>query len=415
MICLLSFSYLSISKKFLQVKIKWNDIKIYFGIIFLSIILVTFSYIEFSLKFPILFLSLIFVSSFCFKKSLEDTFITTFLIFLLSTILECLIIIFVPILSLKLTLTLSLICNIIINIIIYFMIENSNIKKIRNYLINNGKRNYLILFVGILFIFYIINFLYIKKSVDSLVLFIVFNSIILLFIILIIKLLLEKYTSEKIVSDNNKLLEMINNYERLLDEQRVLNHENKNQLLMIKTFINDKKVNNYIDSLLRESNHSISQDFLTNIQDIPFFIVKSFLYTKYFDAKNYGVGLKLEVGRNVRTISEDSLTDDEIQYFLKILGVFLDNAIEALEKMEVKEVKVNIFKNKEDKMIISIANVFEGTIDLTKDLKGTTTKGKGHGYGLLLVNDILKKCPRIKNTTEVISNIFIQNILIDLK
>ena len=79
-----------------------------------------------------------------------------------------------------------------------------------------------------------------------------------------------------------------------------------------------------------------------------------------------------------------------------------------------KEVKINIFRNKDNKLLISIVNPFEGTIDLTHKIAGTSTKGLGHGYGLLLVEDILKKNSKFKNITEIIDNIFIQNLFIDL-
>ena len=50
-----------------------------------------------------------------------------------------------------------------------------------------------------------------------------------------------------------------------------------------------------------------------------------------------------------------------------------------------------------------------------EDMLGNTTKGQGHGHGLLLVKKIIKKNPKFKHTTEYISDIFIQNLIIDLK
>lgn len=85
----------------------------------------------------------------------------------------------------------------------------------------------------------------------------------------------------------------------------------------------------------------------------------------------------------------------------------MDNATDACKKIEEKEISISMYTNNGE-LIISIANKFDGIVC------NKSTKGKWHGYGLQIAKDIIKMNKKIKNTTEYISNVFIQNIIIKL-
>ena len=71
-------------------------------------------------------------------------------------------------------------------------------------------------------------------------------------------------------------------------------------------------------------------------------------------------------------------------------------------------------KNKELKFIIS--NTFDNKIDIKKMGKEAfSTKGKGRGHGLMLVNYILEGNRIFDVKTEVSGNIYSQNLYVKLK
>ena len=83
--------------------------------------------------------------------------------------------------------------------------------------------------------------------------------------------------------------------------------------------------------------------------------------------------------------------DDLILSICKILGVFLDNAIDEVKKLRKKNIDIE-FYIMDNYLNIDITNNFKGNLELNKlGVKNYTTKGNGHGYGLVLVNKIISE------------------------
>lgn len=93
------------------------------------------------------------------------------------------------------------------------------------------------------------------------------------------------------------------------------------------------------------------------------------------------------------------------------MGVYLDNAIEAVMEADIKEINIDLYildKN----LFITVANTFNGKVNLDSISDyGYTTKSEGHGYGLSLVKEIIKDNDTLSSDTEVIDNkVFVQKI-----
>lgn len=63
-----------------------------------------------------------------------------------------------------------------------------------------------------------------------------------------------------------------------------------------------------------------------------------------------------------------------------------------------------------------ISNSFEGELDLESiGTKKYTTKGKGHGYGLMLAKKILNSYSCFEATRTVIGGIYSQSLMVKMK
>ena len=83
--------------------------------------------------------------------------------------------------------------------------------------------------------------------------------------------------------------------------------------------------------------------------------------------------------------------DKNLSDISKVAGVYLDNAIEAVNDVKDKYIVISVYLEKND-IVFEISNTYKGSIDMAKiDKEGYTTKGNGKGYGLSLVKDIINK------------------------
>lgn len=207
----------------------------------------------------------------------------------------------------------------------------------------------------------------------------------------------------KINSKYKMSLEDLQAQEHLINEYRTINHENKNQLMTIKQMSNNKKVKNYIDSLVK-SNSKISNSLIRDSLKIPQGGIRGLIYNKIALMKEKSIKYYLNVDKNVTHKQLLKISDDDIVDICSILGVFIDNAIEEVDT--IKEGIINIdFHISNKKLLIVVSNNYNF---IKSNMK--TTKGKCRGYGLKLVDKIVEKNDKITNYKEINKDTFTQKI-----
>ena len=219
--------------------------------------------------------------------------------------------------------------------------------------------------------------------------------------------------SELIKSENNSLLKSLRQYEDMVDRQRVDNHENKNQLLIIKNMIKkkDKDVVKYIDTIVKDQKED-DEALYTRVMTIPSGGLQGIIYQKMLVMKDEHIKFSLDVGRGVRDFELDKLSMDDNYRLCKIVGVFLDNAIEESLNLDDKCIMISLYIDDSD-LVIDVSNRFSGKVDIDRiDESGYTTKGDGHGYGLFLVKKILSETNVFENERSINRNVFKQIIRI---
>lgn len=143
--------------------------------------------------------------------------------------------------------------------------------------------------------------------------------------------------------------------------------------------------------------------------------VYNIMATKYYKADELGIKINLQVFINLNDLKLD------IYDFCRILGILLDNAIEAASKCEEKEINIDIHNIKQQKyQVLTIENTYQDKdLEISKlSEKGYTTKkdekGK-HGIGLWQVSRIVKKHKNLILDTTKDDKYFRQELLIYYK
>lgn len=217
------------------------------------------------------------------------------------------------------------------------------------------------------------------------------NILFLILSIGIITLVIKKeLKTEQLQEINSQMLNYVTKYEKIITEQGKANHEFKNQLMVIKGYakMNDsKKLIDYLDSITDDAKKTHSSYLISQLNNFPDGGIKGLLYYKLSTMEDMNISYDINVGNGVKR-KLSSLETNMYKNITKVLGVLLDNAIEASSKSKNKKVLI-ITKKSDDKIIFSIYNTYTGKIDLNKIGTGYTTKGKGRGYGLRLVEDII--------------------------
>jgi len=235
---------------------------------------------------------------------------------------------------------------------------------------------------------------------------------IILFIILILFLLREKIKESKASKKFDELFEQSETIKTLLNRYKKYNHENKNQLIVIReNSKGNKKVIEYIDSILNE-NMGHEDKWINELSYITDPGISGFLSVKINEMIDNGIKVSLIISPKVKKYKFEKIKSKEYKEICRILGVYLDNAHEASSGTKKKEVTIEILID-DNRLLIIISNSFKGKIELDKlDKEGYTTKGKNHGVGLSLVSDIIKSNNHLEQKREIIKDYYFQYLYI---
>lgn len=238
-----------------------------------------------------------------------------------------------------------------------------------------------------------------------------------IYIIMLITYFLAKKENDYIKVSNkyNIMLKSLKEYETMLDQYRISNHENKNQLLTVRNMLPDGDIEtrNYIDKIV-QNNLKDNNNIMIKVSKIPSGGLKGLIYSKLLVMKEKGINYNLNISRGVSTIDLIKLDDNVVLDICKIIGVYLDNSIEAVEELNEKSISIEMYMQDEN-LIIRISNNYEGLLDINKiDEKGYTSKGSGHGYGLPLTKELINNNSRLSNNKSISGNIFSQELVIKI-
>ena len=206
------------------------------------------------------------------------------------------------------------------------------------------------------------------------------------------------------------LFDYVQTFEDWIEDEQLYRHELKNSLSMIRDMTKNKKIIKKIDDMLK-MNINIDDEYIELLKYIPKGGLKGLLYYKIALAKNKKVKMVVEISPKIKTLIK-KIPEDHLKQLCIILGIYLDNAIEAASISKKKLITIEIYEIN-NKMTFTISNTYN-EIHAIKDMnrKGFTTKGNNHGRGLYYANKVLHKSDWLKSDQIYLNDFFIQKLYI---
>lgn len=354
-------------------------------------------YVPLSFRWISIFITMIIFNKIFYSEenfiSIFKTIIIYFIMMMLDFLLSILIT-QIPTLTNLMTMNISLsksLVSILISILLIILFNlnvfTKIISKFCNY-ININKKSFYLFFAIFTFVsFFVLE--YYHRETATLKSFIISSILIAFFLLLCIILLYQYFKNKNSEEEQQTLLNLMNEYETILDNDRINRHEMLNNLVVLKSYPkkNTKEYEKVLDDIIETYQNKKSKNY-ANLYSLPSGI-KGIVYYKIANINDnnikFNTYISKESAKNIEKL-------DSKLYFniCKIMGILLDNAIEACKETDNKEILLDIYS--EDKVnFIYIENTFKGNVDINQiNKKGFSSKGKGRGLGLHVVNKIIK-------------------------
>ena len=194
------------------------------------------------------------------------------------------------------------------------------------------------------------------------------------FIIILFTLFRQRIDNENVSKKYDELLDVMKNYESDIEDQRTLRHETKNEFATIKCKLQDKEDNKtiieYIDSVIGEKEKAGSTNY-SKFKYLPSNGLKGFFYYKCTEAEKKGISVSVNISKQIENSFLMDIETKDFKDLARIIGVYIDNAIEASSTSEDKKLGIEMYLIKE-KIEIIITNTFNNEINLDKIGKENT-------------------------------------------
>jgi len=205
-------------------------------------------------------------------------------------------------------------------------------------------------------------------------------------------------------------------YTEQIEQQQIVvqqfKHDNKNILLSIEGYLETNNIvglKDYFYTKIKATADEVIQDNsnLHRLSKIKVPEIRATIMGKLVAAQSVGINTTLEVVEEINNIFVDSIS------LVRILGIVLDNAIEALNELQIGTLSVACFKQGQATVII-VQNTCKEDLPPLSQLRqtGFSTKGTGRGLGLSNLAKLVGEHANIVLQTNVSEGMFTQKITI---
>lgn len=235
--------------------------------------------------------------------------------------------------------------------------------------------------------------------------------------ILIIYIVFRGITKEVELKSKQINFEVLQNYttklEGMYSDMRSFKHDYANIISSMIGYIDEEdmaglKKHFYENILPLNKKIGKNDSEIGRLRQIKVPEVKGLLSLKLIRAQEMGIEVFIDIKEPIEQISMNIID------LTRVLGILLDNAIEATEECVSPKIKIGFIKDNQS-LIIVICNSYKGDIPSVDKLykKGYSTKGTNRGIGLTSLREIINKYETIYLDTLIEDGEFTQTITLD--
>ncbi|MGX7015008.1 GHKL domain-containing protein [Vagococcus silagei] len=222
-----------------------------------------------------------------------------------------------------------------------------------------------------------------------------------------------KQENEKKKIEIEYLIKYTDETQKNYQELRRFKHDYLNILLSLEYFIQQKdfsKLEEYYYSKIKKTGQQLTTEsneikILENIESEE---VKSIFMMKLLVARQKNITFSIEIPEKIA-----NSTSVNIVILIRILGIILDNAIEAVENDKNGKIEIGIFLMTNATLFV-IKNTLKEHIPPLHQLKqeGFSTKGPNRGLGLTNIDNLSQKEEYLTINTKISDSWFTQELFI---
>ena len=205
-----------------------------------------------------------------------------------------------------------------------------------------------------------------------------------------------------------RLQEYTGQVEAMYSSLRAFKHDYNNIMLTLSGYMESGDMEGlkaYFDREIAPMNQKLftATSRLNQLIHIKIMELKSIVSAKLLYAAELNINVTVEIEKEISSVPMGTVD------LCRVVGIFLDNAIEGALETEKPEIRMAVLDEAEEVVFI-ISNSFRenGLPQASLRQAGTTTKGKNRGIGLYNAKEILSAYDQIFWDTEVRNGQFIQ-------
>lgn len=242
----------------------------------------------------------------------------------------------------------------------------------------------------------------------SIILYIAYVSLTFLITTTIIR---EYETNANILLKQNSydnLQEYMTQIEELYQNLRTFRHDYANIMISMAGYIEEKDMDGlkkYYEKQIFPVNYLLNKerDAVAKLHNLEVIELKSLIAVKINYALEMGIEVNLEITEKIDKINMKSVD------LVRIMGILLDNAIEACQECKSPDICLGIIKMNQDITLIVKNTYVKQNIDYSKlGSLGVSSKGERRGTGLYNIKNIINVYDNVVMDTEYESGYFTQ-------
>lgn len=221
-----------------------------------------------------------------------------------------------------------------------------------------------------------------------------------------------KFEIENRDNELKNLKEYTENIETLYSEMRKFRHDYTNILASLTGYIDNNNMDglkNYFQKDILGLNEAFGKrnDNIGILKNIKIIEIKGLIASKLIKAQKLNIETRVEVIDPINEININIIS------MCRILGILLDNAIDAAQESVDKQISIALINSESSVVLIVSNSVPENMAPIHKIFKkGFSTKGENRGIGLSNLKEILSSYSKSTIETKMNDGVFTQTLKI---